>query len=118
MQGACGEERAEQERTTESDEATQRQPCRSNGWPLLSGPGGHAPREGLLPMRRKHRRHARLSRRPALVSPRTSRRCYAKACARTPSARPHVSKADAKVVVASATLLIPYLSRTTTKIEG
>ena len=45
---------------------------------------------------RKHRRHARPSRPPALVSARTSRRCYARACSRTPSARPRRPKTDAK----------------------
>jgi hypothetical protein len=87
----------------------------------IAQPSG-APRrqtaERLLPMRAKHRRHARPSRRIALVSASTSRRCYARACSRTPSARPHDSKIDSKVVVASATLLIPYLSRTTTKSRG
>jgi hypothetical protein len=63
-------------------------------------------------------RHARPSRPPALVSARTSRRCYASACSRTPSARPRRRKTHAKVVIASATLLIPHLSRTTSKIEG
>jgi hypothetical protein len=45
---------------------------------------------------RKHRRHARPSRPPTLVSARTSRRCYARACSRTPSARPRRPKTDAK----------------------
>ena len=45
---------------------------------------------------RKHRRHARPSRPPALVSARTSRRCYARTGSRTPSARPRRPKTDAK----------------------
>ena len=75
-----------------------------------SGAHRRQTRERLLPMRRKHRRHARLWRRPALVSPRTSRRCSARAYAGRPQRGRNVSKTDAKVVVASAILLIPYLS--------
>jgi hypothetical protein len=54
-----------------------------------------------------------MSRTRPFASARTSRRCHARTCSRTPSARPSRPKTDVEVVVASASPLIPYQSRTT-----
>jgi hypothetical protein len=84
----------------------------------LKGAHRRQTRERLLPMRAKTSQacspfEATGARICAHVAPVLCKRLLADALSAAASSEDH-----AKVVVASATLLIPYLSRTTSKIEG